>query len=94
VQAGFLGFREVDGYIQVVEKMKAAGCMPQCVIVDGNGVLHPRRFGSASHFGVITGDILILWRCVGLGKSAQKNCKAPKIKNLILINIIPGMINI
>ncbi|KAJ1978547.1 hypothetical protein H4R35_001856 [Dimargaris xerosporica] len=27
--------------------------VPQVIMVDGNGVLHPRRFGLASHLGVI-----------------------------------------
>jgi len=36
----------------------------QVLLVDGFGVLHPRRCGSASHLGVLTGV-----PCVGVGKS-------------------------
>merc|ERR1719313_1815268 len=28
---------------------------PQAVLVDGNGVFHPRRCGSATHLGIVTG---------------------------------------
>merc|ERR1740117_1786204 len=37
---------------------------PQCLLVDGNGVLHTRGFGVASHIGVVF-DI----PCVGVGKT-------------------------
>jgi len=31
------------------------GLRPQIIFVDGNGFLHPRGFGLASHLGVLTG---------------------------------------
>jgi deoxyinosine 3'endonuclease (endonuclease V) len=37
---------------------------PQVVFVDGNGILHPERFGSACHIGVI-GDLVT----IGCGKN-------------------------
>jgi endonuclease V len=37
---------------------------PDVVLVDGNGLLHPRRCGLASHLGVVGG-----WRTVGVGKN-------------------------
>ncbi|KAJ2452456.1 hypothetical protein EV183_002903 [Coemansia sp. RSA 2336] len=50
-QAGFLAFREIHAYQHVFAKLPAH-MHPQVVLVDGNGVLHPRRFGSACHLGV------------------------------------------
>lgn len=45
---GYLGFREVP-------LLKALVCKhnPDVVMVDGNGRLHPRGFGSACHLGVV-----------------------------------------
>jgi hypothetical protein len=47
--------REVPAFLQVLERAAAAGCHPQLLLVDGFGVLHPRRCGSASHLGVLSG---------------------------------------
>ena len=33
--------------------------IPQVVLIDGNGVLHPRGFGLASHFGVLANTCTI-----------------------------------
>jgi deoxyinosine 3'endonuclease (endonuclease V) len=65
-KSGFLGFREVPHYIALLEEAKlksnANSCdnadtegqpFPQVLLVDGFGVLHHRRFGSASHLGVV-----------------------------------------
>jgi len=47
--AGFLAYREgpaiSEAYTQLEQK-------PDVMIFDGNGILHPRRFGLASHMGV------------------------------------------
>ena len=48
-QPGFLGFREVDAYIRLLTTLPSK---PVCVMVDGNGILHPERFGSASQLGL------------------------------------------
>lgn len=57
--AGYLAFRELDGYILAyqclmskhLDKLDQIGF----VMLDGNGILHPQGFGLACHFGVITG---------------------------------------
>ncbi|KAJ2804701.1 hypothetical protein H4R20_002398 [Coemansia guatemalensis] len=53
-KAGFLAFREAAAYKQVFSELLRSRpeLMPQVVLVDGNGTLHPRRFGSACHVGV------------------------------------------
>lgn len=51
---GFLAFREVPFFVQVIRRIPPEYA-PQLVFVDGNGVLHPRGCGSASHLGVLLG---------------------------------------
>ncbi|MFP4115585.1 MAG: endonuclease V [Candidatus Aenigmatarchaeota archaeon] len=47
----YLAFRELPLLLEAVEK---AEVRPDVVMVDGNGILHPERFGLASHLGVET----------------------------------------
>ncbi|KAJ1828019.1 hypothetical protein LPJ56_001339 [Coemansia sp. RSA 2599] len=52
--AGFLAFRESAAYRAAFDSLRRTRpeLWPQVVLVDGNGTLHPRRFGSACHVGV------------------------------------------
>lgn len=63
---GFLAFREVPHLVPLFEQLRAdqPRLWPQMVFVDGNGVLHPRGFGLASHLGVLIGIPTI-----GVGKT-------------------------
>ncbi|MFB5674199.1 deoxyribonuclease V [Paenibacillus terreus] len=47
---GLFSFRELPPIIKAFEKIKT---VPQLVVCDGQGVAHPRRFGLASHLGVL-----------------------------------------
>ncbi|GAQ85670.1 Endonuclease V [Klebsormidium nitens] len=51
---GFLGFREVPVLRPLLEEVaqERPDIAPQVILVDGNGILHPRGFGSACHLGV------------------------------------------
>lgn len=47
--AGFLAYREAfAAALHRLQRLQA----PDVMILDGNGILHPRRFGLASHMGV------------------------------------------
>ncbi len=46
---GLLGFREVPVLLEAMSRLKGD---PQVVLVDGQGVAHPRRLGLASHLGL------------------------------------------
>ncbi|MBC8947452.1 deoxyribonuclease V [Xenorhabdus sp. TS4] len=47
---GLLSFREYPALIAAWQKLSLR---PDLVMVDGQGIAHPRRFGIASHFGVL-----------------------------------------
>ncbi|MEV0226075.1 endonuclease V [Streptomyces sp. NPDC050704] len=49
---GLLAFREIPA---VLAALDALPCEPGLVVCDGYGLAHPRRFGLASHLGVLTG---------------------------------------
>ncbi len=60
---GFLAFREVPHLLSCFRELRE-GFWPQVILVDGNGVLHPRGFGLASHLGV-----LLDLPTIGVGKN-------------------------
>ena len=52
--AGFLAFREVSHLIKLIKKVKKEKpeFMPQLIMVKGNGILHYRRMGLATHLAM------------------------------------------
>jgi deoxyribonuclease V len=49
---GLLGFREVPILTEALDRLTVPADVLVC---DGYGIAHPRRFGLASHLGVVTG---------------------------------------
>ncbi|NXM78146.1 ENDOV Endonuclease, partial [Serilophus lunatus] len=64
--AGFLAFREAPVLVEAVQRLQQEqpSLSPQVLLVDGNGMLHPRGFGVACHLGVLT-DL----PCIGVAKN-------------------------
>ena len=57
----FLAFRELPALLEIYDKAKIK---PDVYFIDGQGKIHPRRCGIASHFGVETDTV-----AVGVAKS-------------------------
>jgi deoxyribonuclease V len=49
---GLFAFREIPALLEALDGLRVR---PDVLICDGHGVAHPRRFGLASHIGVLTG---------------------------------------
>jgi len=49
---GYLAFRELPILLELVDEVRRAGRLAELVLVDGNGILHQRHAGVASHLGV------------------------------------------
>jgi deoxyinosine 3'endonuclease (endonuclease V) len=62
----FLAFREIDPLVRLVDgqRRQQPHLTPHAILVDGNGILHPRRAGIACFLGVRTG-----LPTIGVGKS-------------------------
>jgi deoxyribonuclease V len=51
---GYLAFREIPSILEAFEQIPVK---PDVIMFDGNGILHKRRMGIASHFGVLTDTV-------------------------------------
>jgi deoxyribonuclease V len=49
---GLLSFREIPA---VLEALRGLSVPPDLILYDGQGIAHPRRFGIASHLGLLSG---------------------------------------
>ncbi len=58
---GLLSFREIPPLLEAWEKLQTK---PDVLVLDGQGIAHPRRIGVASHIGV-----LLDWPTIGCAKS-------------------------
>lgn len=51
----FLSYRELPIYLELLEQVWQCGRNCDLLMVDGSGILHPRKLGIAAHLGVWTG---------------------------------------
>lgn len=62
--SGYLAFRELPLLLALWRELTRDGPVADLVLIDGNGILHPRRAGIAACFGLLANV-----RTIGIGKS-------------------------
>jgi deoxyribonuclease V len=67
--SGLLSFREIPAILAALAKLQST---PDLLMVDGQGIAHPRRMGIASHLGV-----LLDYPSIGVAKSRLTGNFAP-----------------
>jgi deoxyinosine 3'endonuclease (endonuclease V) len=86
---GFLAFREVNHLVNLINELKnnSPEYVPQVILVDGNGILHTKGFGLASHLGVLV-DI----PTIGCSKTvfSVDGINKKKVKDIAKKNLIKG----
>jgi deoxyribonuclease V len=50
---GYLAFREIPIHLELLEQAREHDALAPLLMMDGSGVLHPRRAGIAAHLGVL-----------------------------------------
>lgn len=87
---GFLSFREGPAIIQAIEKLTLK---PDLLLLDGQGIAHPKSIGIASHIGVLL-DIPSIGcaksRLIGIYK--EPGVKKGQYSELILNNQVIGFV--
>lgn len=61
---GFLAFRELPVLLKLLAEVRRRDRLADVMLVDGNGILHHRHAGIASHLGIVAG-----LPTIGIGKS-------------------------
>jgi deoxyribonuclease V len=78
---GLLSFREVPLTLEACEKLTS---IPDLVMVDGQGIAHPRRIGLASHLGLFLNTPTIgCAKSPLFGKSQEPGIMQGNIENII-----------
>eukprot|EP00659_Diplonema_papillatum_P006357 gene6357-9741_t len=77
---GFLAFREVPFMEELIREVRELhpDAVPDIVVMDGNGVLHPKGFGAASQLGVVAGipTIGVAKKFLAIDGLCQRDIKA------------------
>ncbi|HED03846.1 MAG TPA: hypothetical protein ENI60_03655 [Candidatus Fraserbacteria bacterium] len=90
----YLSFRELPVLLALLSQTRQSGLLPDVLMVDGNGILHPRGAGIASHLGVLldlpTIGISKSLLCGQVDLSGMKRGEAREIRDAKRANSIIG----
>jgi len=82
----YLTFRELPLLIELLEVVRRQDRISPVVMVDGTGILHPRRAGIASHLGVVAGIPTV-------GVTKKLLCGQVNVKGLRLLESRPVLLD-
>jgi deoxyribonuclease V len=82
----YLTFRELPLLVALIEEVRAQKRLAPVVVVDGTGILHPRRAGIACHLGVVA-------RIATIGLTKKLLCGQVDIKGLRPMESRPVLID-
>jgi deoxyribonuclease V len=81
---GLLAFRELPALMEVWEKLANK---PDVLVLDGQGIAHPRRMGIATHFGIVAGvPAMGCAKSLLTGKYEEPGTEAGSVADLIATN--------
>mgnify|MGYP003592759541 CR=1 FL=1 len=78
---GYFSFYEGPVLLEVVKRLQHSGLQPNCIMVDGHGLAHPRKFGLACYVGAHTGLPVI-----GVAKESLLPYDPNQPEGLVLLN--------
>lgn len=80
----YLTFRELPILQELLKKVRLGGKLADVVMVDGNGILHPRHAGIASHLGVLVGVSTIgITKSLLCGEVDLKNMEVGEVRYVL-----------
>jgi len=82
---GYLTFRELPVLETLWREVVAEGRAGEVILIDGNGILHPRRAGIAATFGLLAD-----WPTIGVTKSKLCGQVAGELAPLAPVPILDG----
>ncbi len=89
---GYLTYRELPAYLELFNAVQADRNLAEILLVDGAGVLHPRKCGIASHLGVMLNHPTIgVSKKLLVGKMDLTNQESNEIPILDANNGIAGV---
>ncbi len=86
---GFLSFREIPVMLEAIQKLVNK---PEVIMVDGQGILHPRGIGLATHLGLTLGLPTIgIAKKPLVGDFVPPDKKAGSLSPIIFRGVISGL---
>lgn len=86
---GLFAFRELPVILEALGKLDR---LPDLILVDGHGLAHPRRFGSACHLGVLLqAPVIGVAKSILIGEMSALDLEPGSIADIVHQNEVVGV---